>query len=495
MIIRFRITPLLAGCLLALCPASGMQRDGASQRLLVDAQRLEREGRAEEARKEYELLVERFPQSGEAETALLALAESYWRAGQTQQATGVLDRLTGDYPDSPVAAAAWVLRGRFLVEDATNLQQLEEARTPFRRVPLLFGASEYPSLDARVEARVRSGEVQLMLGEPQLAAVVFLQAIEGENDSPWRPQALYGYARSLLDLGDWPAGAEVLQRVVDDAEADEALRMDASTDLGLVHRQWLRPSIGERPWSGSRSFPIAGVELRRPERLAADRHGRILLYDSGLQQVLLVSPAGEILQRSSQSQVRDVWFSPDGEPFVALEDAVLSFADGQRQTFTAQGAPVRDIGAGTTGILDQIFLLDRDEKTVWAFDRKGGARALITSAADVVDVGPGADGGILLLDRKQNQVSVLGPDGNLEGRVSGDWRRPQAVTADRAGRLYVLDAGQESVFVLASGGQRVATVGPVLGGVELRRPEDIAVDGQARLYIVDSRLSQVFIVE
>ena len=88
MISRARILALIAGGLLLLRPLAAQQ--DAAERLLGEARRLDRDGKVDEARTEYELLVQRFPDSSEAELAQLALAESYWRAGDAAraQATG-----------------------------------------------------------------------------------------------------------------------------------------------------------------------------------------------------------------------------------------------------------------------------------------------------------------------------------------------------------------------------------------------------------------------
>ena len=91
---RARLFALLVGGLLLLRPL-GAQQD-AADRLLGEARRLDREGKVDEARNEYELLVQRFPDSYEADLAKLALAESYWRAGEADRAEKLLDSISND---------------------------------------------------------------------------------------------------------------------------------------------------------------------------------------------------------------------------------------------------------------------------------------------------------------------------------------------------------------------------------------------------------------
>jgi TolA-binding protein len=491
---RLPLVALFLGGLLLFRPLAA-QQDAAAERLLSEAQRLLRDGKLDEARTELELLLERFPNTSEAEMGQLALAEAYWNAGDTDRAQTLLSALTDGHPDSPNAAAAWVLRGRFLVERAANRQELSDALTPFRRVPVLFGAGEYPQLDARVEARVRSAEVSLALGEPEQAALGFLEAIEDEYRSPWLPRALYGLARSLLDQGDRKAAADTFARVLLEPDASEELRRDVATHLAFLDRQWIRPTVGQARWTTARA--VTGIELRKPQKLAVSADGRILLWDEGLGQVLLLDADQQVESRSPQTQVRDLWFSPRGRPFATTTDAVIALDDGSRQSLTIGAEALRDLGAGSTGLLDETFVVDRDRKALYAFDRKGETKTLSTTAGDVADLAVGTHGELLVLDRKKSDVARLG--GLAAERAlgfTGSWRKPQALAADLAGDVFVLDASENLIEMRDAAGARVGTIGPILpGGIELRSPEDIGIDGAGRLYIIDSRLAQLLILE
>jgi tetratricopeptide (TPR) repeat protein len=493
MIRRSLLGALLTAGLLLLCPVDA-QQEGAAQRLLGEAQRLEREGKVDEARTEYELLLQRFPEGPEAEIAQLALAEAYWRAGDGDRARSLLEGLEGK-ADSPRAAAAWVLRGRFLVEEATTRAELAEARTPFRRVPVLFDSAEYQQLGARAEAHVRSGEVSLLLGEPDLAAVDFLEAIEDEGASAWLPRALYGFARSLLAQGDRVAGADALQRVLLQPEAEESLRRDAATDLSYLDRHWIRPTLGRPRWETARA--VSGIELRKPQKLAVSRDGRVLIWDDGVSQVLVLSADHQVESRSPQTQVRDVWWSADGRPFATVADAVVALDDGARQAIAVGGTALRDLGAGATGLLDEQYVVDRDRKTLISSNRKGETQTLSTSAGDVVDLAVGPRGELLVLDRRKTEIARLGLPGAPAAAATGTWRRPQSLAVDSAGNLFVLDGAENTIEMRDAGsGERGSVVGPVLpGGIELRSPEDIAIDGAGRLYVIDSRLAQLVVLE
>ena len=490
---RLRIIALIAGGLLLLRPLAAQQ--DAAERLLGEARRLERDGKLDEARTEYELLVQRFPDTNEAELAQVALAESYWESGDTAKAQGLLDTLMNGKPDSPNAAAAWVLRGRFQAERAANRQELSDARTPLRRVPVLFSPAEYPQLGARVEARVRAGELSLALGEPDRAGLEFLEAIEDENRSPWLPRALYGMAHSLLDRDDRDAGADLLERVLREPATDDALRRAVSTDLAFLERTWIRPTLKQPRWATARA--IGGIELRKPEKLAVAADGRVLVWDEGLSQILILDAAQKVESRSPQTQVRDLWWSPDGRPFAAGADGVILLSDGSRQPFTAAGTPLRDLSAGATGVLDERYVVDRDRKALYSFDRKGEMKTLVPAAGDVVDLAVGGHGELLVLDRKKNDVARIGGLAAEPAKgFTGSWRRAHALAVDSAGSTYVLDSSENKIDIRDDAGASVGSIGPVLpGGIELKSAEDIGVDGAGRLYVIDSRLAQLLVLE
>ena len=492
---------MLAGCVaflwaLGAAPVAAQQGDAAAERVFVQAERLEREDKIEDARKEYDLLVSNFPQTTYAQDALLALARSYRSTDDVQRAYTALDKLANDYPDSPKAAQAWVLRGQFQVEEAANRDQLDETRTPFRRVPALFGSNEYPALEARVEARVRNGEVHLLLGESNQAALNFLGAIEEENRSHWVAQALYGLGRSLMTSQEWVGAADALQSVLAQDDAPEALQAEARIDLAFLHRNWLRPSLGQKRWTSSRPLAVSGATLKRPLRVAAGRDGSVLVFDTGLGQILMIAPDGTLAKKAAQQQTRDVWWSADQRPYATLNDALYAVDTSERKGFTPAGIPIKNLAVGQRGVFQQWLALDREKKTLWTFDRRGQAKALSTTAQDIADVALAPRGELLLLDQREKSVTRLDMNGDRVGRFTGSWRRPQSVAADTFGNVYVLDAGSKTVEIRDPEGNRIDSIGPTLpGGVELRSPEDIAVDGHGRLLIADRGLAQIFVLE
>ena len=487
---------LAALSIAALAASSVGAQDETAERIYLAAQRLEREGEIDEARREYELVVSRFPETTYAQQALLHLAESYHASGEMEETFGALERLAEGFPDSPQAAAALVLRGRYQVEAAAVREDLDEALRPLRRAQDLFGVSEYPALLARVEARVRRGWVHLLLGEADQAALDFLGAIEEERRSVWVPEALLGFAQSLVMKADFIGAADVLQRVIDQPDSSEELRRRARTSLALVHRHWLRPELGQERWLSSRPFPIQGASPRRPARIAARDDGALVVLDGGQDQALVLDATGQLTARKTVEKARDVAWGVDGEAYASAGDVMVGVTTSVRQGFSPGGVVIKNIGTGQRGLFQEWIVLDAGKKTLWSLDREGKPHRLATNVADIADSALAPRGGLLTLDRKEGSVTRYDISGSRAGTVRGDWRRPEAVSSDALGNIYVLDTASRSVHVRTPQGERIATVGPGLpGGQELRTPEDIAVDGAGRLFVLDRGLGQILVVE
>ena len=161
---------------------------------------------------------------------------------------------------------------------------------------------------------------------------------------------------------------------------------------------------------------------------------------------------------------------------------------------------LEDLRAGSRGPLGEWVVLDADRRQVVTFDRTRRYRRTLVDRRqnrNVVDLEIDERGRLWVLDREQEQVLRYELDGTAEGPViSREWRRPEALTVDAIGNVYVLDRDAKTVDIFAPNGQLVATVGPVLlDQTELRSPRDVAVDGAGRLYIADRDLETVLILE
>ena len=238
------------------------QTAAGAETLLSDAQRFEREGDLDRAFRQYELIVQQFPESAVTPRALLSLGQGRWSRGEVDAARAATANLRSAYPRSPSAAGAFVLEGEIALARAQGPAELSAARDAFAGVPRLFEAHEYPALEWRALAILRSGEISLMLGEFDEAAAAFLALIENEPPSALTAAGRLGLATVLLQQGDWASAGQALQQVVStgpggDTDTQEAFASEiARRRLSLIHRLIVRRELGELPWAQARHLQV-----------------------------------------------------------------------------------------------------------------------------------------------------------------------------------------------------------------------------------------------
>ena len=482
----------------------------AAIRLFADAERLESEGDLEAALRNYELMVQQFPQATIADDALLRVARGRWTMGNEAAARLAIETLKSDYARSPGAAGAFVLDGDIRVATAGGFDDLEEAREQYRNAVLLFGRAEFPNLEWRAQALLRAGEVSVWMGEPDDAAAAFLAAIEDETSSEWTEPARLRLATVLMRNGHWAPAAEILQRIIDEG-IDEIADDDPETEvmsaarrrLELGYRLLLRPEQSLSPWTGARQVRFSGPQLKDPEGVDAAEDNRIVIVDPGIPLVAVVETDGTLSTRVASSEASHPWWAPDSATaHVATRKSVSMPISRERQEFLAPDGDemkaLEGIVAGTRGIYRQWLLLDSNRKEVMLFDDSAEyMSALMGEGSEPVDIAIDQVGRFYVLDRRAKAVFRFDADGG--GRTSfvqRDWRRPEALAVDGLDNVYVLDRDAKMIDVFSPEGELLWQLGPQLpGGIELKSPRDIGVDGSGRIYIAARELKAFLVLE
>jgi hypothetical protein len=427
--------------------------------------------------------------------------------GNDEAAESVVEQLLADYPRSVEAADGFVLKAQLAVDRAQSMPDLEEARTGFGRVGLLFGRDAYPRLEARALARVRSAELGLLLGDIQGAVAELVQAVEDEPPSRVTGHARLVLGRALLIQDQWVEAMEVLQSLADDlprdsdgaplAGGDSATaggtdRAAARHLLTLAHRHKLRPQAGQRRWESLQRFGTE-LNLEEPIGVAADADGRVLVVDKDTERASLYRPETRTWEgRPLKDPIRPAFAG--SSPVVVTDEGVSLPFDGRRTTFLE---PV----PGKEKPLDKLLAAARGRQGVWFVAAKGwdgllmfptprrGSAILAANRAQYVDLDRDELGRILALDARNRRVLRVNLSRGGDVIASGDWKKPVAVARDALGNVYVLDQGNRQLYVYDTESRRIASLGPDLGnGVELRSPQDVAVDGSGRIYIADAKL-------
>jgi outer membrane protein assembly factor BamD (BamD/ComL family) len=475
--------------------SQGGSGDGPAASLLAAAERRGRDGDVAGALEDYAQLVRQFPESSQAPEAMLRMAHGRLSLGDREGALDAIEQLVTSYPRKPQAAGGLLLEGRIRSRQPSQIGDLEGARKALEKVWLLFPGGGYPQLPARSAARVLDGQIALRLQEELEATTSFLEVIEREPRSPWTADAYVGLAAAFARGGEWRAAAESLQDALGVDGASEATVALTRRWLSLLDRRLLRPASGERLWTAARQMSVAGAQPKRLSAVAADDEGRLLLLDTGSDQLLSVDADGRLENRwAVRNGERPSW-SRDGAVQMAARDSVILPGETKLQ-FRTPGREkdldgIRAVERGPWG--RWIVLASRANGVLSFSPDRGSGRPVVGGDGDPVDLTADRRDRLYILERKGKRVLRISQhDDSRDTVASGAWKQAAAVAVDALGFVHVLDAGNGRIHSYDPSGTEVATVGPALpGGIELRRAEDLAVSGDGRLFIVDSRAGLV----
>jgi len=480
---------LLCAAVLSLPSAAAAQE--AAQRLLLSAERSERDGNTSAALSDYEMVSRQFPGTGVAGQALMRMVIIRREKGDIAGATQASNRLIDDFPGTNHAAAGLFYIGDMQLERARKPSEIEAVRESFRRVWLLFDPVAYPDLIYRAASRVRYAELDLRAGNLEGAELSFLATLEGEPMSEWTMRARLGLAGIYLERGDWRLAAETLQQAINEATSLGFTEVadDARTRLTLVHRLMLRPAVGAKRWQTSRS--ISGLSLNKPVGIAATGDGRVVVTEA-LGRVRLLESNTVALSRSYDFAYRPFW-SRDGKAWVPTGTVIWDVIGRDRMTYLGPSrAPVRAIESGAEGVF-QWFTIEKKPQRI--LSHRADSRIDRTVAASApVDIAADGQGRLYVLEAQRVKRFNTAGDSSV-GLVQGGLSKPIALDVDPMGNVYVLDrTGKVDIF--DAGGQKLESFGPSLpGGGMLSNAKDIAVDDTGRLYLLGDKPGALYVLE
>ena len=488
-------------------------QDPAAKRLFDDAENLLSKGDAGAALAQFQLITRQFPTDELTPKALLKMARLYRSSDESQELRAALNKLLNDYPRTGEAASGFLIQAEMKVAKARTLSDLDEARSVFRRVPLLYGPEEFPGLAARALARIRGGELALLAGDTEAAEAEFVAVVEDEAGSPLVGRAALLLGRTLLQKavldgsgstsGSMGHALETLQTLKDDAQASPDDRADAANLLSIAHRQILRPQSGREPWQQVLRFPAGGAALREPIGVAAAEDGRVLVVDRREGRVQLLEASGSVsANRNLKSPQRPAW-SGDVALVVTDSEIVLPF-DGRRMSFLEpknnKERQLKGLRAAVRGPFGDWFMVAKNWKAILNYQTpRKGQELSSRERTNFDDLDRDSAGRVYALDGKNKTVTRVALDRRTQKTIiqgGAVWKKPTALAVDLLGNVYVLDRGRRQIHHYDMNGTLKTTVGPVLGdGVELRDPRDVAVDGSGRLFVADAKLPFVAVLD
>jgi TolA-binding protein len=450
-------------------------------------------GRYAEALKDFQAVVDSFPQSAVADDALLDIALYHTDvAADYAAARAAADRLLKEYPASDSAPMAYVLVGRLTVANSRAAADVDTALASFERVPRLF-----PSSPAVAAARFYSGDTLRLVRRTDDALQQFRRVSVEYPRSVWAARADLAAASNLIAADRATQAFGRLQRIRQQfpgtPEATAALNFNT-----ILYRLYIR-----KPTAYTFSGRYVGGEkdrFRDVVGIVVDPAGRVLLghrqgvsiFDAKgtlVRNVPAVEPSafflegrdrvvvarGALLLPEKAAPISLVVPQPGKAPREVEEiPAVLTLGGGDRLIADRKARTVIRISASGKYVgnfasvnaerlarneFDDVAMIDRDSKAIVITDRDGKTLSKIPPKGatyqfdDPADIAYDALGHLYVLDGRKAAVYVFGAKNRLiatiasTAREAGALQKPRAIALDAAGRLYVFDDGSQRIQV------------------------------------------------
>lgn len=448
-------------------------------------------GRYVEAIKDFQAVVDSFPQSSVADDALLQMALHHLDVGRDLTAAqAAVDKLLKDYPASDSAPMGYVVVGRLTIARSRAAADVDGALASFERVPRLF-----PSSPAVAAARYYAGDT-LRLARRGDDALGHFRRIELEYPrSIWAARSDLASAVGLVASDRAPQAFAKLQRIRQQfpgtPEATTALNYNT-----ILYRLYVRKPAAYR-FSG-RFVGGAADRFRDVIGVAIDDTGRVLLGHK--QGVSIFDAKGTVVKNI-----------PALEPsafFVDGRDRVVMV---RRDTLLPEGAapvvinvPVPGRVARQPEEIPAVITLGGGDRLV--VDRKAKTVVRVTSAGKFVSTFAAIDverlarndiDDVAMIDRSNKSIAIADRDGKTLGRIPAKGANyqldnPADVAFDPLGHLYVLDGNRGAIHVFGPKNRLITTI--TVPGKEpgaLQKPKAFAIDAAGRLYVFDESTQRI----
>lgn len=508
-----------------------------------------RDGRSQEALKDFQAVVDNHPSSAVADQALLQIATYHFeQARDVAKAAAVLEQLLKAHPTGRAAPFAYLLSGRIALATPSASGSPSASASP--SAPGV-GASGAPSKE-RVDAALASFErARRLFPVPEVMAAAGYYTAEALRASERCAEAMKAYQDVIVDYPRlvWSSRAELgvgrclvtldrareamphLQRVrraaagatgaagagagtgVPPREIETALRWNT-----ILARLLLRApadpafTFAGRALAGAAgttatTAPAAAPQVRDVVAMAIGPKGDVAVLNQNL--LVVHAAQGGAIESFTVNQPRGLALDGEGRPVVIAERGVMRTRAQLVPLRAGKGAGVGDAAAGrpledlaAVGILSNgdMIAADRRTRAIHRFDAEGQPRGAF-AAVNVTRLAVNERDDVVGVERDGKSVVLLDAAGTIVRRIPprGDGytlAEPVDVAIDAIGHIYVLDRGQASVFVFTKEGRILATLrSPEAGESAFRQPSSIALDPAGRLYIHDERQRTVVIYQ
>ncbi len=498
----------VAALLLASSGAAAQTAAGQdlARRTFQNAEQLMRDGKPDQALKDYQQVIDAFPTSPLADDALLKVGSYHYSPesigelgtipvdGQ-EKARALFDKVRERYADSDSTPHALYKLGLLDLEPDSPRRNLDSAYGSFYRVVNIYPDSEWVG-----KALLGAAAAEIGKHEYDKAILSLERSIEEEPNGASAAESQYFLGLANARLGDFVRAAEAFQacRIENDKSRTAQRALDWLT---LIYTMRLRPAAGaalDLAHDGG-FVPRLGPDedIRGEVGLAVTAEGRLLVADPRRGALMEFAEDG--------SRVRSDPF--EGASLVSLDasENVIVASPGGIRVGTESFPAARKAGSQIRRIEEAAGVWRSSTKETYVLDLKEGE--LLRYGGDPADpkvvhrdkdagtrveaMAGGPEDRLFLLDRKGKNILVLqgGKVTPLVPPGAGPaLEEPVALGVSALGDVYVADARQKSVIILSPEGKRLGRIAPAVGSPgEIASPAALAVGPRGEVYVYDER--------
>lgn len=495
----------------ARAPAAAAD-DELPRRSLANAEQLLKEGRIEQALREFDQIATAYPASGVADDALFRLGSHYYpadhvedvgRAGRdaVAKARELFTRITSKYPSEDMAPRALVKLGLLALEPANPRRSLDEAYASFSSA-----VNIYPTSDVVDVALFGAGYADFAAGRFDKSITSFEQVAERFSRGPVAPAARFQMGLAQARLGAHVRALEEFQavRTLDPKGPLAARALDRLTQ---IYKLKILPGVGGRAlFSHDPAYSPAldPNTVRGDISLAVGPDNVLHVLDARAGTLLRLGHDGK-LASTGQPMPGAVSLSVDdaGLELAAAGDRLRAGVDIVIPTRVEAGGPPRPlegiaavVRVGTT----EAALLDTDRNEVLQYNGDPAHLGLLyrdpAGRARLTGLAAGPDGRLYTIDKRARAVVEIAPASSGGGYKSlplseparQALQEPTALAADDLGTLYVLDRRARAIHVITTEGRLLESLVAQQGTAsDFSYASALAVGPRAEIYVYDAK--------
>ena len=463
-----------------------------ARQLLEEGRAYRKEGKLRQALESFTRIIGTadFARTDSVDDALLELGRYYMDVEvDVARARQTFERVTTDYSQSDGAPGAYYWLGRISLARATSMGELDDALAQFGRVQRLYPRSEWVA-----HALYASGLVQRKAGKLDLAIDYGRRAVLEYPHSDAAPMAQFEIARCYAILGDPARAMEEFQQVRNRFPESEWLphALDRITALWRLHGSE-KPAFALDP-----GYNLSlGDILKDVSAILMAPDGTLWIASGKAKSAVPISPEGKPGPTLALEDPRALSLAPTGDIVVAGRLAVR-IGPKDVKTFAIPGdkpgipESLEKLSAAVLLPGGSLLVSDEKRKRVYRYDEKLQHQGPFPDPKEreVTRLSLDSEGGIVALDERDKSVRVYDVAGRQLRMIAAktpayEIKKPVDVAIDSFRNTYIADA-EGGVFVFDGQGKLLT----ILTG-ELRRPRALTLEADGALLVYDEKAERI----